>query len=124
MNGEMSLHLLNFVHLFEDIFGHTFFTDLLVRYESIVFGLVVISVLSLVFYFASRKSSLIPGKLQSACEVIIDGLNNFVCGILGPEGRKYTPFLGTIFLYIWTMNKIGLFPLMKNPNANAMTLKL
>jgi F-type H+-transporting ATPase subunit a len=63
-----------------------------------------------------------PGRLQSACEALLGGLEGFVCGILGPQGKKYAPFLGTMFLYIWTMNLIGLFPLMKSNTANSITL--
>jgi F-type H+-transporting ATPase subunit a len=45
-------------------------------------------------------------------------LDNFVCGILGPQGRKFTPFLGTLFIYILSMNFLGLVPGMKSPTAN------
>ena len=52
------------------------------------------------------------------------GLDGFVCGILGPQGKKYTPFLGTLFLYIWTMNMLGLVPLMKSPTTNSLMMTL
>ncbi len=120
-----SLHILNFVRLIENYAGpDSALGSFLQKYENIIFGVIVISVLSLVFYFASRRAALVPGRLQAACEAIVEGLNNFVCGILGPRGAKYTPFLGTIFLYIWTMNLIGLVPLMKAPTANSMILSL
>src|SRR3989338_1917742 len=90
--------------------------------ENIIFGVLVIAILSLIFYAASHNAKLVPGRLQSACEAVLEGLNDFVCGILGPEGRKYTPFLGTLFLYILTMNLIGLVPLMKSNTANSITL--
>ncbi len=96
--------------------------EFLTGIENIVFGVLVILILTLIFYFASKNRQLIPGRLQSACEGVVEWLNDFVCGILGPEGRHYTPFLGTLFLYIWTMNLIGLVPLMKSNTANSMTL--
>lgn len=91
--------------------------------ENVIFGILVIFILSLLFYAASKNMTLIPGRLQAFCETIVEGLNNFVCGIIGPEGRQYTPFLGTLFLYILTMNLIGLVPLMKSNTANAITLQ-
>ena len=91
-------------------------------YENLIFGILVIVILSLIFFMASRNMKLVPGRLQSACESVAEGLNGFVCGIIGPEGRKYTPFLGTLFLYILTMNLLGLIPLMKSNTANSMTL--
>jgi F-type H+-transporting ATPase subunit a len=118
-----SLHILNFVYLLEEIVGHGPVADFLKRFENVIFGVIVISVLGFVFFLASKKLEMVPGRLQSACETIVEGLNGFVCGILGPGGRKYTPFLGTIFLYIWTMNLLGLVPLMKAPTTNSMILQ-
>lgn len=97
--------------------------EVLSAYETIIFGVLVIAILSFVFHAASKNAKLIPGRLQAACEGIVEWLDGFVCGILGPQGRKYTPFLGTLFLYIWTMNLIGLIPLMKSNTANSTTLK-
>ena len=97
--------------------------EILEANENVIFGSVVIFILAFIFYHASRNKTLIPGRLQAACEGIVEWLDSFVCGILGPEGRRYTPFLGTLFLYILTMNLIGLVPLMKSNTANSMTLK-
>jgi F-type H+-transporting ATPase subunit a len=44
-------------------------------------------------------------------------LNNFVVGIIGPGGEKYTPLVGTIFIYVLTMNLIGLVPGFKAPTS-------
>lgn len=69
-------------------------------------------------YLASRKMELVPGRLQSTAEILIGGFDDFVCGILGASGRKYTPFIGTLFIYIFFMNILGLVPFMKSPTAN------
>lgn len=118
---EGSLHLTNFVQLLAKIIGGST-GEFLERYENVIFGVIVIGVLAFIFHGASRRAELKPGRLQSACEAIVEGLNEFVCGILGPQGKKYTPFLGTMFLYIWAMNLIGLLPLMKSNTANSITL--
>lgn len=96
--------------------------EFLVGIENVIFGVLVILILALVFWGASRNLSLVPGRLQSACEGVVAWLDDFVCSIIGPQGKKYTPFLGTLFLYIWTMNLIGLVPLMKSNTANSTTL--
>lgn len=118
------MELLNFVSLLNHYLGHSHLAHFLHRYENIIFTFIVIMVLGSVCYFASRKTQLVPGRLQSAVESIVEALNDLVCGILGPEGRKYTPFLGTLFLYIWVMNLIGLVPLMKSPTSASLTLTL
>lgn len=121
-HGGGELHLINFVGLVSKWLPKPV-GDFLTAYENMIFGVVVIALLSGLFYFASKNAKLIPGRLQAACEGIVEWLDDFVCGILGPEGRKFTPFLGTLFLYIWTMNLIGLVPLMKSNTANSITLK-
>ena len=50
---------------------------------------------------------------------------DFIIGILGPRGREFVPFLGTLFLFIWIMNLIGLVPLMMAPTSRIqMTVAL
>jgi len=121
---EGAHHLVNLVGLTADLLGDTPVSRVLLDYENIIFGLLVIVILSAVFHAASRRLLLIPGRFQAACEAIVQGLYDFVCGILGPEnGRKHTPFLGSLFLYIWTMNLIGLVPLIKSNTANSLTLQ-
>ncbi|MBI4352474.1 MAG: F0F1 ATP synthase subunit A [Candidatus Omnitrophica bacterium] len=121
---QASLHILNFVHLAAEALGDTPLAHFLERFENVIFCVIVIAFLSLVFFFASRGKGLVPGRLRAALEAVVEALNNLVCGILGPQGRKYTPFVGTLFLYILTMNLMGLVPLMKSPTSSAMTLKL
>lgn len=87
----------------------------------LIFSLVVIIFLSSLAYCTSKKSALIPTRLQSVLEVVVGGVDDFVCGILGPQGRKYTPFIGTLFLYILFMNLLGIIPFMKSPTASWST---
>jgi F-type H+-transporting ATPase subunit a len=83
--------------------------------------LIIVLVLGILAFFACRKKSLIPGRLQAAAELIVAGLDDFVCGIIGPRGRKYTPFIGTLFIYILFMNLSGLIPFMKASTASWST---
>jgi len=91
------------------------------RPHDIVFSLIIASVISFVAILACQKKRLIPGGLQNACELIAGALDDFVCGILGPQGRRFTPFIGTLFIYILFMNLSGLIPFMKSPTANLST---
>ena len=121
---ESPYEILNFVELISHYLGKTPVSFALHRYETIIFNILVIALVSLVFFLVSRRSPQVPGRLQTACEAIVEGLDNFVCGILGPQGKKYTPFLGTLFLYIWAMNLIGLVPLMKAPTSTSLIMKI
>ena len=89
------------------------------RFEPVVFSLVVALALALVAFLAMRKPQLIPGPLQNGVEFAVERLYDFVCGILGPRyGRRYAPYLGTLFLYILAMNLFGLIPFMDSPTSS------
>ncbi|MFA4992679.1 MAG: F0F1 ATP synthase subunit A [Candidatus Omnitrophota bacterium] len=90
-------------------------------WENVSFSLIIVLVLGVLSYFACRKKSLVPGRLQAAFEMIAAGLDDFVCGIMGPKGRRFTPFVGTLFIYILCMNLSGLIPFMKASTASWST---
>ena len=71
--------------------------------------------------FVKSRISLIPGKTQSLFEAIIGGLENFIVDSLGEKGRRYVPLLIGIFLYIFSMNMLGLVPGFDAPTANLNT---
>jgi F-type H+-transporting ATPase subunit a len=89
------------------------------EFEAIIFSFVVGILISLVAFLASRKATLIPGRLQNALEMLVEALNDFVVGILGKKhGPRYVPFLGTLFIYILFMNLFGLIPFMDSPTSS------
>ncbi len=118
---EGAPELPNFITLLYHKYGKVAFVEFLHHWENIIFSLLIVSILSLVAYLASRRSTLIPGKLQNFMEMAVEGLDNFICDVLGPKGRKFTPFLGTLFIYILCMNFFGLIPGMKSPSSNLNT---
>lgn len=111
----------NFITLLYDKYGKVAFVKFLHHWENIIFSLLIVLIISVVAYLASRRSTLIPGRLQNLVEMAVEGLDNFICGILGPKGRRFTPFLGTLFVYILCMNFLGLVPGMKSPSSSLNT---
>ncbi|NNF07542.1 MAG: F0F1 ATP synthase subunit A [Candidatus Eisenbacteria bacterium] len=87
------------------------------KFEDPIYSGILILILGLLFATASRKLELIPGPLQNFCEVLVEGLDNFIRGVIGPEGRKFVPFLGTLGIYVYVQNIFGLIPLMKSPTS-------
>ncbi|MDD5432388.1 MAG: F0F1 ATP synthase subunit A [Candidatus Omnitrophica bacterium] len=116
-----NLELPNIITSIAKLSPHSTFSKNIVIWENVIFSLIVISVLSLVAYFASRKNKLIPDRFQNAVEVVVGGLDDFICGILGDKGRKFTPFIGTLFLYIIVMNLSGLIPFIKSSTSSWST---
>lgn len=67
----------------------------------------VIMVLTLVFV---RNLKVQPtSKVQMVIEALVEFINNFFGGILGEEGKRYIPYLGTVLIYIVFANMIGIF---------------
>ncbi len=53
---------------------------------------------------------LIPGKLQSVLEMVLEFIKGLVDEFIGKEGKKYFTFVATIFFFILSCNLIGLIP--------------
>ncbi len=117
----------NLVHLFYKAMGGAegrapTWVETLHRFQDIFFALLVTGVMVLVVHLGTRRMALIPGGMQNAVESFVEGFSNFIEGILGREnGRRYVPFLGTLFVYIWWMNLFGLVPLMRSPTSMLST---
>jgi F-type H+-transporting ATPase subunit a len=89
------------------------------RFEAVIFSLFVALLLSLVAFLASRNRQMVPGPLQNVVETLVEKLYDFVVGILGPKyGRRYVPYLGSLFIYILAMNLFGLIPFMDSPTSS------
>jgi F-type H+-transporting ATPase subunit a len=59
----------------------------------------------------NRGVTPIPGKLQSVLEVSLEFIKGMVFEFIGEEeGKKYVPFIATLFLFILACNMIGLVP--------------
>ncbi len=81
----------------------------------------VMAVLIIAGLICGRGVKILPKKGQNFFEVIIEGLENFIVDITGPEGRAFFPFLATIFLFILVSNLIGLVPGFFSPTADLNT---
>jgi len=108
----------NFVTLVNTIFHGKGIAGILLHYQAVVYAWLVVGVIALFAYFSSRNRRLVPGSLQNLVEMVVEGLYNFFLGILGPQGEKFVPFLGTLFIYIFIMNIFGLVPGMFSSTSN------
>jgi len=62
--------------------------------------------------FIKKGLKMIPGKLQSIFEVLLEQILKLMDSVLGSRhiSEKYLPLIATIFLFIMTSNWLGLFP--------------
>jgi len=72
-----------------------------------------ISILVLVgiFWAATRKIKLVPGRLQAACEFVLEWILNLCRDAVGEKnGRRFFPLVVTIFLFVIVNAWMNLIP--------------
>lgn len=103
--------IVNWVQLVARAAAPSPLSDFLIKWEKAIFSALVISLISITVIFLTKNLKLVPGRGQAMLEILITGLDDVVHGVMGARGRAYTPFLGSIFIYIFVSNLFGLVPL-------------
>ena len=91
------------------------------KYEQVTHSWLIMIIMMLCAVLFARGLRLFPKKGQNVFELMIDGLENFVVDVTGPEGRFLFPFVATLFFYILICNLVGLMPGFFSPTANLNT---
>ena len=73
-----------------------------------VAGVLVMALL----WFGMKPRAMVPGRLQAAAELGYEFIMNMCVETIGPEGRRYFPFVFTLFFFILFGNLMGVFPLL------------
>jgi F-type H+-transporting ATPase subunit a len=60
--------------------------------------------------YGARHRSMVPGRLQSLVELSYEFIADMVGSTVGKEGRKYFPFVFTLFMFVLFGNALGLIP--------------
>jgi F0F1-type ATP synthase membrane subunit a len=82
--------------------------------EHIFSAWVVMAVLLLFSWAATRKLSLVPSGIQNLAETIIEAWVGIIEQTAGPKGRRFLPVVVTAFLFILFSNWMGTLPLYGN----------
>jgi F-type H+-transporting ATPase subunit a len=79
--------------------------------------------LALIFGFMTlgMKRELVPGRWQMAVEGLTSFVDNMVAVNIGPEGKKYVPYIFSLFTFILVANLLGLLPLAIIPGFHPFT---
>jgi len=78
--------------------------------QSNAFMLAMAVVIVLVMTLGMAPRAIVPGRFQAAAETFYEFVENLVIGQVGHEGRRYFPFVFTLFMFILFGNVVGLFP--------------
>jgi F-type H+-transporting ATPase subunit a len=85
--------------------------------DYIVMSLFAVILLAFVLGLLSRKLDLVPSKRQSFLELIYGMFEGLVTDTIGPEGKKYLPVIGTVGIFVFTANMLGLVPGFMSPTS-------
>lgn len=62
------------------------------------------------FMLGGMKRELVPGRWQAAVEGVTGFIDNMMTTNIGPEGKKFTPYVFSLFMFILFANILGMLP--------------
>jgi len=62
------------------------------------------------FMLGGMKRQLVPTRWQAAVEGVTGFITSMMDTNIGPEGRKYTPYVFSLFMFILAANLLGMMP--------------
>ena len=101
------MHQFSIQKLFDiSLFGYTVpFTN------SALWMVMATTFMTALLLFSMQKASLVPSRLQSFGEITYEFVANMVRQNAGNSGMKYFPVIFTIFLFVLSLNMLGMIPI-------------
>jgi F-type H+-transporting ATPase subunit a len=78
--------------------------------KAVVMMWVVVSLAAVLMVIAGSARKLVPGKLQSIAEMMVDFIRSMILDTMGKDGMRFFPLIATLFLFILFCNLVGLVP--------------
>jgi F-type H+-transporting ATPase subunit a len=78
--------------------------------NSALFMFAALAVIALLMLGATGSRALVPGRMQSIAEMSYEFVATTLRSTAGTEGMRFFPFVFTIFMFVLTVNLIGLIP--------------
>jgi len=75
-----------------------------------LFMVIAVALITLFMVAAMRPKAIIPGRFQGAAEMFYEFVDNMLVENVGTEGRRYFPFVFSIFMFVFFCNLLGLLP--------------
>lgn len=68
---------------------------------------IAMAVIILWAFISTRKFKLVPRGMQNVVEIVVEVINNFAENMIGKDGKKFAPYIGTLGLFLAISNLIG-----------------
>jgi len=78
--------------------------------NSALFMSLTLILVTLFLILGVRRRALVPGRWQSMAEMSYEFVSNLLRDTVGNEGRKYFPFVFSLFMFILFGNMLGMIP--------------
>ncbi len=78
--------------------------------NSALFMALALILVTVFLVFGMRRRALVPGRWQSMAELSYEFVANLLRDTVGSEGRKYFPFVFSLFMFILFGNLLGMIP--------------
>ena len=88
---------------------HLFGLDISLN-KAVIMMWVVIALASWLLVSAGRQRRLIPTRLQSVAELLVEFIRGIILDTMGKKGMRFFPFIATLFVFILFSNMLGLVP--------------
>lgn len=89
--------------------------------EHVTYTWLVMLILIVVAFLATRAMTIVPTGVQNLMEVVVTGIEGLLDETMGKEGKAYFPLIATFALFILVSNLIALVPGFYPPTANLNT---
>ena len=73
----------------------------------VIMSWITMGIIILWAWVSTRKMKLVPKGLQNSAELVVETLSNFAENMIGHDGKKFVPYLGTIALFLAISNTAG-----------------
>jgi F-type H+-transporting ATPase subunit a len=73
--------------------------------------MIIAAVGLILFVWGGMKRELVPGRWQMAVESMTGFVDSMLAANIGPAGKKYVPYIFSLFMFILFANVLGLMPL-------------
>jgi F-type H+-transporting ATPase subunit a len=69
----------------------------------------IMAVIMVAVLLLTRNLQIVPGKRQAFVEMAVTWVTDFFVGNMGKAGKRYVPYLSTVFLFLAVANLCGMF---------------
>jgi len=107
----------------EPVFGHHIVLGGYdVSFTNSALFMVVVFVLLALFMAGGLKRQLIPGRWQVAAESAVGFIDDMMRVNIGPEGKKFAPYIFSVFMFILFANLVGVMPIAIVPHLHTFAV--